>query len=489
MLERDTLTIHLEEREVRGLVLSGQRVLRWESRPIPPGVISSGYVEEPAALATVLRDLLRDLASRSRRPLVSLGGIHPVVRVFSLPRLKRDMLMEAINGEMRRELPSPIDHYHIHWRPIESSRTHVRVYVLAVPANELESYMLAFRSARLRPRRINLEGMALASMLGREDGIIIGIKEDGYSIVAARSGIPAVMRDISYSQDDLSASERASDLGRELQFTLASFASDQEGVTAGASLATYLVGTEGRDDGLTEYLSRELGLTATRLGLPVDHPPEFPTAEFAANVGLVVGNQGQGRRLFRAAAKLGFDFDLVPPEYQPRTVPLAQGVLLILVVVGLVSVINPLQEALRPNPEEVRLRSEVAQYQSRIDATREQIRQARALEASRAEAEARARQLDIGLQEIAAERLVWPSVIQDARAAFPDVELLSFAENSDRLSISARAPSASQVVAFTSYLSDIGRFSSVNLQSLGSDGTAASDSRIRFDLVASKGEM
>jgi Tfp pilus assembly protein PilN len=441
-------------------------------------------VVDPEALAPVLRDLVQALGSRSRRPLVSLGGIHPVVRVLNLPRLKRDMLMEAINGEMRRELPSSIEHYQIHWLPIESSKTQVRVYVLAVPANELESYMLAFRAARLRPRSINLEGLALASILGREDGIIIGIKDDGFSIVAAREGIPAVMRDISYAQEGLSTSDRAADLGRELQFTLASFASDQEGTSAGPALATYLVGPEGTRDGINEYLSREIGLTATRLELPVEYPPDFPAAAFAANVGLALGNQG--RRRFHAG-KPRMNFDLIPPEYQPRTVPLAQGVLLILVVVGLVSVINPLQDALQPNAEEVRLSSEVAQYQARIDEAREQVRQSRELEASRAEAEARARQLDIGLQEMAAERLIWTAVIQDAQAAFPEVELLTFAENADRLTISARAPSATQVVDFTNYLSDIGRFASVNLQSLGSDGSAASDARIRFDLVASKG--
>ena len=134
---RNNLTIHVEEQEARALVMAGNQVVRWTSIPIPRGVIIGGVVVDPKVLAKLLRELVEQVHARKMKPLVSLGGLHPVVRVLNLPRLKRGLLVQAIQGEMRRELPSRIEDYEIKWVPLESSKTEVKVYVLALPSNEL----------------------------------------------------------------------------------------------------------------------------------------------------------------------------------------------------------------------------------------------------------------------------------------------------------------------------------------------------------------
>lgn len=483
---RRTLTIHLEEGEARAVVLKGKRVTDWASVPIPPGVISSGLVEDPRALAELLSELRKQVRSKSRRPLVSLGGIHQVVRILNLPRLKRDLLIEAINGEMRRELASPIEEYQIHWEPIESTKTHIRVYVLAVPDNELESYMAAFKLARLKPRRINLETMALASMLGGEDAVIIGIRDNGFSIVVARDGVPAALRDISYSQENLSSAGRVADLAREVQLTLASFDSGQEGAPAESPLTTYLVGKHTSEHYLTEHLSQEIGFTGAKLDLPAVYPEDFPIVEYAANVGLALNPQGH-RSLF-PTSKANFSFNLAAPEDLQTAVPVLQGALLIFVVVAFVGVFNPLQEALQADAEEARLRSQVGQIEARIDEVRDEIRRTRQIEAALTQDVVKPQQLEAGVEKIASQRLRWTSVISDSQAANPNIELLTFSEDADKLTIAARAPSAHQAVAFTDYLSEIGRFSSVTIQSLTLEAHGAGGRGILFNLIASKGE-
>jgi hypothetical protein len=483
---RQTLTIHLEEGEARAVVLKGKRVTDWASMPIPPGTISSGLVEDPRALAELLGELLKQVRSKSRRPLVSLGGIHQVVRILNLPRLKRDLLIEAINGEMRRELASPIEEYQIHWVPIESSKTHVRVYVLAVPANELESYMAAFNLARLKPRRTNLEAMALASMLDGEDAVIIGIRDKGFSIVVAKDGIPAALRDISYSQENLSSADRVADLAREVQLTLASFGSNQEDAPAESPLTTYLVGKHTSDNYLTEYLSQEIGVTAKKLDLPAVYPEDFPLVEYAANVGLALNMQSH-RSLF-PTSKADFSFNLAAPEHLQTTVPVVQGALLVLVVVALVGIFNPLREALKVDAEEARLRSQIGQLELRTDEVRDKIRRSRQIEAALAQDEVKPQQLKAGLEEIASQRLRWTLVVSDSQAANPDIELLTFSEDADKLTIAARAPDAHQAVAFSDYLSEIGRFRSVTIQSLTLEAQEAGGQQVLFNLIANKGE-
>ena len=209
----ETLMLHLEELEARALVMRGGLVVRWASLPIPKGVITVGVVTNPRVLADVLLELFKKVKPGRARPLVSLSGLHPVVRVLTLPRLKRNLLAEAIHREMARELPSPIDHYHLSWKVLESSNTETSVYALAVPAGQLDSYMSAFKRVRLSPKCITLEAFAVACALDRSDAIIIGMKDTGFSIVVLIDGIPATLRDFTYPRDNLSIVERVTDLG------------------------------------------------------------------------------------------------------------------------------------------------------------------------------------------------------------------------------------------------------------------------------------
>lgn len=485
IFSRRILTLHVEEGEARAVVMKGSRVTHWASVAIPRDVVSAGFVEDPDELAELLKELLRRVRVRSRRPLVSLGGVHQVVRVLNLPRLKRALLVEAINAEMRRELANPIEEFQIHWVPIESSKTRIRVYVLAVPNNEVASFMTAFRAARLKPRRVYLESMALAPMLKGKDGVIVGFKNQGFSILVARDGIPVTMREISYSQEDLPLADRAEDVGRELQLTLASFASEQEDAPAGSSWPTFLVGKHASDSYLADYVSREVGSNATRLELPAEYTEGFPSLEYAANLGIALNRRRH--RFFFPASKTDFTFDLTHTDRLRTPVPVLQGVLLLLLVAAAASVVNPLQEATTPEVRETQLQAQIGQIESDIEGVRQDIRRGRNIEASLTEEAVKAQQLEAGLEEITSQRLSWTEVLARSQESFPNVKVVSFEEDSHTLTITAKSPDVQRAVAFTDYLSQIGRFTSVSIQGLTLESQDGGRS-IRFDLIANKGE-
>jgi hypothetical protein len=480
---RKNLTIHLEDREARALVMAGSGVARWASLSIPPGVINGGVVADPKLLAEVLRELLKQVQA-GRRPLVSLSGLHPVVRMLNLPPIKRDLIAEAIQGEMRRELPSPIEYYQISWIPVEVSKTETKLYVLAVPSSELESYMAAFKQARISPRSVTLEALAVASALDPGDAIIIGIKDTGFSIVVIRMGIPVIMRDSTYPQENLSMADLVADLGRELRLTLASFGPDTPADPIAFPLSIYLLGKNTKDDYLTNYLSQEIGFQLSSFQPPAFYPESFPAVEYAANLGLALRRRKQGQP---QALKASFAINLVPERYRQRPVPLPQAALLVAVVVGVVGVISPLSDVLQPDAESSRLRSDIARYQRGIDDARERLRTAREAEASRAQEMVLAEQLETGLQQIAGRHLIWPGVIEDSLATFPAVEILTFSESLTKLSILARAPTSAEAVAYATYLKNIGLFNDVNITSLSSEAQGQSSTGMQFNLIASRG--
>jgi Tfp pilus assembly PilM family ATPase len=485
IFKKKTLTIHLEEGEARAVVLQGRRVTDWAAEPIPPGVISSGVVENPQELAALLNRLRKQVRSNSSQPLVSLSGVHQVVRILNLPRLKRELLVQAINGEMRRELASPIEEYQIHWLPVESTNTHVKVYVLAVPANELDSYKRAFKIAGLKPRRINLEAMALASSIDARDAVIIGIRDNGSSIVVVQDGVPTALRDVSYSDEILSSIDRMADLTREVQLTLASFDSEQEDSVVPSPTSTYLVGKHIQENRLTEYLSHEIGLTARELNFPIDYPEDFPVAEYAPNVGLALSSHD--RSLF-SRHKADFSFNLAAPEKLPSNIPVLQVAMLMLVVLASVGVVNPMRATLGPDTEEAQLRSQVVQLETRTGEIRDQLRRTRQIESALAQDVVDPQQIQLGLAEMTSDQLSWTSVIPDAQSANPDVDLLKFAEDDHNMTISAQAPNAQTAATFADYVTEIGRFSSVTVQSITLEAPESGDNRVLFDLIADKGD-
>ena len=214
LFNREMVTIHLEEREARVVVFEGNRVSRWRTAPIAPDVIASGRVEDPRVLGTVLVELLGQVQTQSSRPYISLSGIHPVVRVLQLPHLKKNLLSEAIRGEMGRELPSPLEHYQLHWVELESSKTETTYYVMAVPINEFETFYEAFKEAGLRPQKLILEAGALAALIEGGDSIVVGMEDEGFTIAVIREGTPTAIRDDNYSRESLTLGEKMSDLAR-----------------------------------------------------------------------------------------------------------------------------------------------------------------------------------------------------------------------------------------------------------------------------------
>jgi hypothetical protein len=147
-----------------------------------------------------------------------------------------------------------------------------------------------------------------------------------------------------------------------------------------------------------------------------------------------------------------------------------------------------MRETLQPDAEEARLRSQVGQLELKTADIRDEIRRTRQIESALTQDVLNPQQLKAGLNEIAIHRLRWTSVVPDAQAANPDVELVKFSEDEGNLTIAARAPNAHQAVAFTDYLSEIGRFSSVTIQSLSLEAQDSGGQRVHFDLIAKKGE-
>ena len=481
---REMVTIHLEEREARAVVFEGARVSRWASAPIPPDVIASGRVEEPRVLGTVLVELLSQVQTQSSRPYISLSGIHPVVRVLQLPHLKKNLLTEAIRGEMGRELPSPLEHYQIHWVELESSKTESTFYVMAVPTNELETYYVAFKEAGLRPKRIVLESGALASLIEGGDNIVIGIKDEGFSIAVIREGTPTAIRDINYSRESLSLGEKMSDLARELQLTLASLGTADPDSATQSAFSTYLVGKYASDPSLTAQLSREAGFDAAQLEIPTTVPQDFPLVEYATNLGISLSKPIKSYPFRATKPNIAFDLNVSRPRLSAA--PLARGALFIAVTAALATVISPLLDVTGPQQEEVRLQSRIERSQAGMDDLRQQVRIAREAEAQRVQIAADAQQLDVGLQQIAGQRLIWPTAVLDSRQAFPNIELLSFSEDTRELNITALAPNAADAVAFSQFLSDSPDFRAATIQSLAYQIQDDGERQFRFELSAQK---
>ena len=78
--------------------------------PTPSGSVSGGVVVDEDAVAVTIREMVADCGFTTKAVVASVGGTTSVtVRVVTMPRMSGAELSDAMNYELDRQVPFPID--------------------------------------------------------------------------------------------------------------------------------------------------------------------------------------------------------------------------------------------------------------------------------------------------------------------------------------------------------------------------------------------
>jgi type IV pilus assembly protein PilM len=284
-LSRGRLTLSLEPDELRIIVVRGQKLSRWHSKPLPAEVLRGGEVVQPLPFGRAVAALIEETGAPSRQVVVSLSGQRSLVRILTLPAVPPQMRDEAVRREARRELPLPLEQLYLSWQVLDEQTTSMRVFTVAIPREAVERCVAGLEAAGLRAAAMDLKPLALVRAVNRSDVIVANLEQEAGSVVLVRDFVPQITRSISLpGAADQSVAERAEHLAGEIGRTLEFYTS-----TGGAGLGDWappvcLTGALAEEYEVVSRISSHWSLVEPSPPIPL--PRGLPLSRYMVNVGL-----------------------------------------------------------------------------------------------------------------------------------------------------------------------------------------------------------
>lgn len=178
--------------------------------PTPEHSVSGGRIVDSAAVSEALADLLSRSGFGVKKVVASVGGdTDVVVRIIEVPKMTGKELEEAIQWELERQAPFPVDQAVYDYRPIERDDTPADAQnmevLLAVAQEEMvDAHVESMMAAKLMPLAIDVEPLAIARAMADAGGealadqtiVVVHIGASSTAIVIVRKGLLAFVRSI-----------------------------------------------------------------------------------------------------------------------------------------------------------------------------------------------------------------------------------------------------------------------------------------------------
>jgi len=185
--------------------------------PTPTEMVQGGVVVDPEGLGKYLAEMLGEAEVRTKKVVSSVSGQQSlVVRITEVPRMQVSELKEAIQWELERQTPFPVDEIIYDYAPIirpdEDVSTPNMEVLLAVAQEEMiNMHVEALAKAGLVPLHIDIEPLASARSLVALAGeryagqtiVVVSIGAQATEISVVREGLLTFVRTIPTAGESL----------------------------------------------------------------------------------------------------------------------------------------------------------------------------------------------------------------------------------------------------------------------------------------------
>jgi type IV pilus assembly protein PilM len=141
--------------------------------PLPPGVVESGEVRQPEAVAEALREVWAKSGVKSKQVQLGVGNQHVVVREIALPWLPEKELRDTLAFQVQEFIPMASDEAVLDFDPLgeldQGGRRMVRILLVAAHKGMVNALVEAALAAKLDPQGIDLSPFAVIRAVGTGD--------------------------------------------------------------------------------------------------------------------------------------------------------------------------------------------------------------------------------------------------------------------------------------------------------------------------------
>lgn len=287
-MAKQVTTIFIRDDSINLLVMHGERVEKWASSPLEPGLVSQGLIVDEAQVAEKLKELFKLQKESTGKVIAGISGHNSVYRVITLPELPEAVLPEAVKREARRVIPVPLEEVHLSYQPLPAAKGETLVFIAAFPRNIADTLHRTLHQAGLQPYIMDLAPLALCRTANQPRSIIVNDRLDHLDIMVMVDRVPQLIRRLSLPSEAESASERLTTITEEIDRTIAFYNSSHQEEPLNSAVPLLVCGDLAKTEESWQALADKSAHPVSILPAPVEAPEGFDPNEFMVNIGLAL---------------------------------------------------------------------------------------------------------------------------------------------------------------------------------------------------------
>lgn len=331
-MAKEVTTLFIRDDSINLLVMRGERVEKWASSPLEPGLVSQGLIVDEAQVAEKLKELFKLQKESMGKVIAGISGHNSVYRVIALPELPEAVLPEAVKREARRVIPVPLEEIHLSYQPLPAAKGETLVFIAAFPRNIADTLHRTLHRAGLQPYIMDLAPLALCRTANQPRSIIVNDRLDHLDIMVMVDRVPQLIRRLSLPGEAESASERLTTITEEIDRTIAFYNSSHQKEPLDSAVPLLACGDLAKTEESWQALADKSTHPVSILPAPVEAPEGFDPNEFMVNIGLAL------KELLPEKGESNFslvNINTLPEVHLPKPVRLPNILAPIAITVGL----------------------------------------------------------------------------------------------------------------------------------------------------------
>jgi hypothetical protein len=287
---KNLFSLSIDGMNLKLLACQDTKVLGWDITPLSPGLLKRGFPADPQRLANVIRTAASKAEFRGRRRvLASLASFYSVCRIMELPSLAGIRPEVTIPQQARRDMGYSAESSLLFWQPLKNGDGQRRFLVVSVPKEPVAILIETLKLAGLRPDKIETSIFALSRAVNRSQAIILAVDPHSLETVIMRDSIPLISRSEFAGETPWNLESLPSVVSDALERIIAFHNESNPDNPLPPDIPVYLLGSAvSLNPDIVSRVGATLGRPLAEFEPPILYPQDFPKAELAVNVGLVL---------------------------------------------------------------------------------------------------------------------------------------------------------------------------------------------------------
>jgi len=325
-------TLFIRDTGINLLVMKGEKVEKWATLPLEPGLVNQGLIADEARVADKVKQIFKETGAKTRKVITALSGHDSLYRIITLPELPDAVLPEAIRREARRAIPTPLEEVYYSYQRLPAPRGETRIFLVTFPRNLVDALVRTLSEAGVKPYVMDLAPLALSRIPDEPRAIIVNARLDHLDVIVLADRLPQVIRRVSLPTETESPEEKLPFIEEEFNRTVAFYNSSHVEKPLDSTVPVFVCGDLAEVPDTWQSVVGESGYSVSALASPVEAPEGFTPNEFMVNIGLAL------RELL--AEKEGANFSLVnfnalPEAYVPPRFSVVRVLIPVVTVIGI----------------------------------------------------------------------------------------------------------------------------------------------------------